>query len=921
MTLLSTTEDHRAAGLPVGQDNGYAFDLYARYRRDPLAVPADWRLWFEALDAPGPAEGAPAAVLVERLVDSYRRDGHLGAALDPLGLSPRHETGRLARDRAAVEALPGPIGWRLGGAAGQGRGRDLVALLDRIYRGPAALEAEAVEDEAARAWIETRFEALALAEPGPQDRARAHRAIGRADTFEQFVRLKFPTKKRFGSEGAEGMMLLMQELLRQGARAGLDEVVMGGMHRGRLALLATVLGKDPARLLAEIKGRDLTRGGPDFTGDVPYHLGHVAEVEIEGRRLALSIAPHPSHLMVVAAVATGMARARREGAPAAAAQAGPGALCLLLHTDAAFAGQGITAELAQMGRLDGYDVGGTIHLVVNNQIGFTTLPSEGRSARYCTDVAKMVGAPVIHVNGDDAGALMAAAALAADWRARFGRDIFIDLVCYRRNGHNELDEPRFTQPATWAAIDARPGLRAATQAALAAADPPGAAAVEAELAAFRDTLVAAYDVIDSLLPNDDAPFQPGWDAVAAAGPAEILAPVDTGVDAARLVRLGAAAGLIAPAASPHPKVRQFYAARAQSLERGEGVGFATAEALAFASLLDEGASVRLSGQDSVRGTFTQRHLRLHDTEGPASRLPLAALARDGARFEIHNSPLSEYAVLGFEYGHSLVDPGTLTLWEAQFGDFLNGAQIVVDQYVVSAEAKWGLRSGLVILLPHGLEGQGPDHSSCRPERLLQACVGANAIVANPSTPANLFHLLRRQIRAPWRKPLFVVAPKSLLRARAAVSRLDEMGPGTGFRPLIYDGPEAPERLVLCSGKIAYELAAARAEAGLAARVGILRVEQLYPLDRGAVTAALARAGAQVAARLATGPLVWCQEEPRNQGAFAHVRAVLAAPGPAGSAPIASLGYAGRPALPVAAGGSIDRHVAEQDTLVRSALGL
>jgi 2-oxoglutarate dehydrogenase E1 component len=736
---------------------------------------------------------------------------------------------------------------------------------------------------------------------------RSLKAIALADTFESFVRVKFPTKKRFGIEGAESAIVFLREVMRAAAASGTAEVVMGGMHRGRLSTLATVLGKPVGLLVAEIKGRDLTGGGPNSTGDVPYHLGYAGEVETDQGSLAVSILPHPSHLLTVAPVAMGMARGRRE-------KRDGDLLCLLAHTDAAFSGQGLTAEIMQLGGLAGYAVGGTIHLVVNNQIGFTTLPFESRTGTYCTDIGKAVGAAIFHVNGDDPVAVARVAEIAVGFRQRFQRDVLVDLVCFRRNGHNELDEPRFTYPAMWQKIDKMMPLRDNFGAVVSERAPAESRAVDEIAETFRAELEAGYEGIETYLPNAGTGRDGHWDRIQQAGEREVLAPVATGMDLARLSALGRASCNLECVGRPHPKVAGFYGARLNSIESGDGINFATAEALAFATLLADGVPVRLSGQDSVRGTFTQRHLAVHDMATGATVFPLDAVAAQGARLEAVNSPLSEYGVLGFEYGVSLARPDQLVIWEAQFGDFLNGAQIAVDQYIVSAEAKWGVMSGLVALLPHGLEGQGPDHSSARIERLLQLCAGGNIVVANPSTPGNLFHLLRRQVCAPWRKPLFVIAPKSLLRQRVAASALDEFGPGRGFLPVIGDDRAAEtrvvRRVVLSSGKIFYDLQQARRAAELEREVALVRVEQLYPL-----------AAEDLAAALAPFPgteLVWCQEEPANQGAWDHVRRAFEDGALATHAP-SRLRVVARPALPVAAGGSIERHEAEQADLVRRAL--
>ena len=891
--------------LPIATESAFFLDLYARYRRDPHSVPADWRVYFEEQDgetAPRPASGE---ALAQRLIEAYRRFGHREATLDPLGLEERAPLASLERLRAEAATLCDMI--VEASLGGDRRTTTLGAFADdlrALYAGTVGLEAAQVEDEEARDWLHEAFE-RSFAAPAPADLSeRALEAIALADTFENFVKVKFPSKKRFGVEGAEGTIVFLRELLREACLAGFDETAMGGMHRGRLATLATVLGKPVGVLLAEIKGRDLTDGGPDFTGDVPYHLGYAGEIAHGERRMAVSISPHPSHLMTVAPVVTGMTRAKRTGDR-------DDVLCLLLHTDAAFSGQGLVAEVLQLGGLDGYGVGGTIHLVVNNQIGFTTNASEGRSSRYCTDIGKMVGAPVLHVNGDDPVAVARVAGLALAWRRRYRRDILIDLVCYRRNGHNELDEPRFTQPRVWAAVDARPSLRESFAAQVAQGDAGAPERVNAAADAFKAAMQLGYEAIDSLRPNDGPGRPAAWADIARAGAEQVLAPVATGIAIDRLREIGRSASVIPAELKAHPKVAQFYKARLDSFEKGAEINFASAESLALASLLAEGAPVRLSGQDCARGTFTQRHLAVHDVETGASVMPIAMPGQGDDRFEAVNSPLSEYAVLGFEYGHSLVDPRRLTVWEAQFGDFLNGAQIMVDQFIVSAEAKWELMSGLVVMLPHGLEGQGPDHSSARIERLLQLCAGGNIIVANPSTPANLFHLLRRQVLAPWRKPLFVISPKALLRQKACVSTLDEMAAGTAFRPVIADETAKPaRRVVLCSGKIAYELANARAQNGSGDAIAIVRLDQLYPFPAQALAQALSRHG--------DAELVWCQEEPENQGALGFVQEQFRRDARLSGRSLASVA---RPPLPVAAGGSIERHEIEQAALIGRALDL
>jgi 2-oxoglutarate dehydrogenase E1 component len=891
--------------LPLATESAFFLDLYARYRRDPHSVPADWRVHFEEQDGEGHAPGATGGDLALRLVETYRRQGHLEAGLDPLGLEKRPAVPSLDRLRRDVEARPAlQVRVVLGGELREMTLAALSAELHRLYAGSVGLEAGHIDDEEARGWLHEAYEAGFASDASAGLAARALEAIALADTFENFVKVKFPSKKRFGVEGAESAIVFLRELLRDACLSGFAEAVMGGMHRGRLATLATVLGKPVGVLLAEVKGRDLTDGGPDFTGDVPYHLGYAGELAHGERCMKVSISPHPSHLTTVAPVVTGLARGKRLNGV-------DDVLCLLLHTDAAFSGQGLVGEVLQLGGLDGYRVGGTIHLVVNNQIGFTTTASEGRSSRYCTDIGKVVGAPVLHVNGDDPVAVARVAGLALAWRRHYQRDILIDLVCYRRNGHNELDEPRFTQPKIWAAVDERPPLRESFSGKVAQADAAAAEQANAAASELRAEMQRGYEAIETLRPNDVPARPASWAGIQRAGAEEVLLPVETGIAIDRLREVGRGASLIPGDVKAHPKVAQFYKARLDSIEKGVEINFATAEALALASLLADDVPVRLSGQDSARGTFTQRHLAVHDVETGRVVVPLAAVAGEAARFEAVNSPLSEYAVLGFEYGHSLADSRRLTVWEAQFGDFLNGAQIMVDQFIVSAEAKWELMSGLVVLLPHGLEGQGPDHSSARVERLLQLCAGGNMIVANPSTPANLFHLLRRQVIASWRKPLFIIAPKALLRQKACISTLDEMGDGTTFRAVIGDeGVTAARRVVLCSGKIAYELAHRRTALGRDDEVAIVRLDQLYPFPAQELAAALARHGA--------AEWVWCQEEPENQGALAYIQDRIRRDARFVGRSLASVA---RPPLPVAAGGSIERHEIEQADLVGRALDL
>lgn len=892
--------------IPIGGDSAFFIELYARYRRDRHSVPADWVVQFEAMDLESNERRSGGdAELGRALLDGYRRFGHLEAQLDPLGAVDHREP--------ALDRLRATAGLRafdmtslnVGGSALQVQVTKAEELARSIYSGTAALEVEHLHSEQERSWWYENFERSFISEPDEAVLLASLESIALADEFESFMRVKFPTKKRFGIEGAETAIVFVRELLRVAPGAGIGDIIMGGMHRGRLATLSAALGKSPATLAAELMGRDLSEGAA-YTGDVPYHLGYTSELTAGNSRLRLTLLPHPSHLLVVAPVALGLARATAQGKPGAS----DAVLCLLLHTDAAFSGQGVAAELLQLGGIEGYTAGGAIHLVVNNQIGFTTLPSEGRSARYCTDFAKAVGAPVMHVNGDDPVAVARLARLAMEWKRNFGKDVVVDLVCYRRHGHNELDEPRFTQPQTWRLIDERQAVR---QRFSNSASLNSKIVSQADITAgkFRATLQQGFQVAAEFVPNEEPIQREPWSRFNPVTEHDLSLPVLTGCDLDRLREVGLAGSVVPEGMNVHPKVRQFYDARRAALGEGKDINFATAEALAFASLLAEGTRIRLSGQDAVRGTFTQRHLMVHDVVTGNRFLPLSSAASVPGALQAINSPLSEYGVLGFEYGHSLFDPHQLTIWEAQFGDFINGAQVVVDQYIASAEAKWRLKSGMVVLLPHGLEGQGPDHSSARIERLISLCAGGNIVIAQPSTPANLFHLLRRQIHAPWRKPLFVIAPKSLLRAKAAVSSLNEMGTGMSFRAVIAEPcamPDQVKRVVLCSGKIFYALDLQRHKAGLEKEVLPVRLEQLYPFPHAELQEVLRPFGQT--------ELVWFQEEAENQGAWRHVEVELTR---AGRRLSPSMPVVSRPAMPVCAGGSIERHEREEAEILSRVL--
>lgn len=883
--------------FPLSGDNAYFLDLYARYRRDPSSVPQDWRLYLDGVDSveTRPAAGAtPPSSLGEVLLGAFREHGYKQARLDPLGLTVTAPSRRLeaARSLAGSESLQIKIAGTEKRVAADLAANDLSAL----YCGTASLQASHVDEPAERDWLYETYETELTKEPDQAVLARSLECVLLADEFEKTLKTKWPTKKRFGSEGSETSMVLLREAFDAASKSGYREAVIGGMHRGRLASLATVFGKSLPTLIAEIKGADVTKGHSHFTGDVPYHNGLRTAVTIDNIAFEIRVLPHPSHLTVVAPVALGAARARREIRPDGKV------LSLLLHSDAAFEGQGLVSELLQMDGLKGYTSGGAIHIVVNNQIGFTTLPEEGRSTPHPTDIGRAYGLPVFHVNGDDPVAAAAVMRVAIAWREHTGKGSLINLVCYRRNGHNELDEPRFTQPKTWLAIDKHPSL-AVSHANYVRSKSPGAAdAAEKARSEFAGSLADAFRSHG----GSNAGGQEDETIVFPEMQHRESSDASTGIPKARLEQIAHSMTTLPADFDINPKIVSFYNARRESLLNGEGINMATAEALAFASLLSEGISVRLSGQDCVRGTFTQRHLAVHDQASGRTFVPTALAASGEAQFDAINSPLIEYGVLSFEYGMSLADPDRLVMWEAQFGDFLNGAQIVVDQFIMTAQAKWRMGSSLVVALPHGLEGQGPDHSSARIERILQSCVNDNIYLANPSTPANLFHLLRRQQRGPSRRPLFLIAPKALLRHKAAVSRVSDFTEGSRFMPVIETPSIKPcRRVIMCSGKIFYALAERAAVDGRD-DVSLVRVEQIFPFPEAEIRALLDRNP--------KAELIWCQEEPRNQGAFNYAQSQIS-----NLAANRRLHYAGRVPMAAAAGGSIDRHEIEQSALIDQAL--
>ncbi|MBS1985347.1 MAG: 2-oxoglutarate dehydrogenase E1 component, partial [Bdellovibrionales bacterium] len=782
----------------------YLEELFERGDADTKAVSSDWKVAGQLLhDFLTPVLNSTSSIQLKTLAGVFAANSrHLYADLDPLG---RPTPARLLLLRKAAEARwkrldPNGFGWLDNPAAAS--------------RQTLCAEIGHVDDLAISDWIESKTQALQP--PSRRAREGALRELIAAEEFERFMALRFVGKKRFGAEGVETIIPLLNAVIDGCVERGAREIVLGSMHRGRLNILANVLHKSLATLFAEMKEQFPFFRGGGVSADVPYHLGLKTVIDRGDRKIALTLLANPSHLEAINPVALGYARARQD------ALGGRGsAVCILLHTDASVIAQGSVSEIIQLGAPSGFTVDGTIHIVLNNQIGFTTEPKEARSSLYCTGAWKAVDSLILHLNGEDPDATLNAAGLAVDFRSSFGKDAVIDLVCYRRNGHNEIDEPRFTQPLYYLAADKKSSIASQYQSEV------GRDSEWPELfrANYRSSLQTAYEHQRIEAPDDI-----------------VADPVDlrneSGADPELIAKVGHFLTQPPDHFAVSPKLGKILSERRRELSNG--VSWAFAEALAFGSLLYDGVDIRFTGQDVERGSFSHRHLAFINSQTGDRYIPLAQMPDAAGSFSIYNSPLSEYAVLGFEYGYSLGNPRHLVIWEAQFGDFMNGAQIVFDQFISSAAEKWLQRSSLVVLLPHGLEGQGPEHSSARPERILQAAARDNMRIAHPSTPASYFHLLRTHARAREGVPLIVLTPKKLLRLAAAVSPIKAFASGTVFQRVLVDPPDAePNRIVLCSGKIAYELLEARSpERGR--RCAVVRLEQLYPFPEAELQEILSR---------------------------------------------------------------------------------
>ena len=961
-----------------GANAPYIEELQARYEKDPASVEPDWRDFFAALGddpasvektargpswerpnwppaaksdlisaldgdwpaaekiiaeklrakAPPPAAGEEVvseadvkrstreSVRALMMIRAFRMRGHLHANLDPLGLEPQkdHEElhpsnyGFSEADYSRKIFIDNVLGLESATIP------EMLAILRRTYCGTIGYEFMHISDPAEKAWMQERIEGpdkeITFTKEGK--RAILNKLV-EAEGFEKFFDVKYTGAKRFGLDGAESMIPALEQIIKRGGALGVKEIAVGMSHRGRLNVLSQVMGKPHRVIFHEFKGGSASPDEVDGSGDVKYHLGASSDREFDGNKVHLSLTANPSHLEIVDPVVLGKVRAKQDQLNDYIERVK--VLPLLLHGDAAFAGQGVVAECFGLSGLRGHRTGGSVHFIVNNQIGFTTYPRYSRSSPYPSDVAKLVEAPIFHVNGDDPEAVVHCAKIATEYRQKFHKPVVVDMFCYRRFGHNEGDEPGFTQPLMYRIIRSHPTTLEIYAKRLIGEGLVTEGEVDKLRGDWRHRLEAEFEAGQGYKANKADWLDGRWAGLKAA---QDMVDDDrrglTGVELDKIKQIAARITATPSGFSVHKTIQRFLDNRRQAIETGEGLDWATGEALAFGSLLDEGYPVRLSGQDSERGTFSQRHSVLIDQQTEARYIPLNHIRDGQGRFEVINSMLSEEAVLGFEYGYSLAEPKALTLWEAQFGDFANGAQVVFDQFISSGERKWLRMSGLVCLLPHGYEGQGPEHSSARLERFLQMCAEDNMQVVNCTTPANYFHVLRRQLKREIRKPLIVMTPKSLLRHKRAVSAIGEIGAGTSFHRLLWDSAESHKgekirlardekirRVVLCTGKVYYDLYEDREKRGVD-DVYLLRVEQIYPFPLKALVKELSR--------FKKAEIVWCQEEPKNMGSWSFVEPYLEwVLGQVGGKSKRAR-YAGRPASAATATGLMSKHLAQ-----------
>jgi 2-oxoglutarate dehydrogenase E1 component len=955
--------------------------LYAKYLKDPAAVDAHWRQFFASLsDTPesvaGPSwarkdwpqaasgelisaldgnwpvvekvvgakiearskEQAPQGLSIDEvrkatmdsvralmMIRAYRMRGHLAANLDPLGITeqiPQPELDPASYGFTEAD-MDRPIFLDKVLGLEQASVRQIIDILKRTYCGTLGVEFMHISDPEQKSWLQQRIEGehkeISFT---PEGKKAILRKLIEAEGFENFLNVKYTGTKRFGLDGGEAMVPALEQIIKRGGQLGVKEIVLGMAHRGRLNVLANVMAKPFSAIFHEFKGGSSTPDEVEGSGDVKYHLGSSSDRAFDNNTVHLSLTANPSHLEIVDPVVLGKARAKQD-------QRGDKeritVLPLLIHGDAAFAGQGVVAECFALSGLRGHKSGGSIHFIVNNQIGFTTSPHFARSSPYPSDVAKIIEAPIFHANGDDPESVVFAAKIATEFRQKFKKPVVIDMFCYRRFGHNETDEPFFTQPQMYKAIATHETAVSIYSKRLIAEGVMTEADFEAMKADYRQQLDTDFAVADGYKANKADWLDGRWAGMKSAKDLDDPRRGTTGIKASKLKELGQRLTKVPKTFNVHKTLQRVLDARRKMIDDGAGIDWSMGEALAFATLLDESYKIRLSGQDVQRGTFSQRHAVLIDQVTGKQYTPVNHLVREQkVKMETINSLLSEEAVLGFEYGYSLAEPNCLTLWEAQFGDFANGAQVVFDQFISSGERKWLRMSGLVCLLPHGYEGQGPEHSSARLERYLQLCAEDNMQVANCTTPANYFHILRRQLKRDIRKPLILMTPKSLLRNKRATSRLDEFGEGTSFHRILWDdaqilpdqkirlvADEKMHRVVMCSGKVYYDLYEEREKRGLN-DVYLMRIEQLYPWPHKALIAELGR--------FKQAEMVWCQEEPMNMGAWSYAQSNIERALEFVSAKHTRAVYTGRSASASTATGLMSRHLKELAAFLEAALG-
>ena len=967
-----------------GGNAAYVEQLHEAYRKNPASVDAEWREFFEALNddptaieqsAKGPdwkranwplpanselvsaldgnwqatekalgdklkgkaaAKGAQLSdadlqratrdsIRALMMIRAYRMRGHLHANLDPLGIAAvkDHEElhpssyGFTEADYDRKIFIDHVLGLDYATIP------EMLHILRRTYCDTIGYEFMHISDPAEKSWLQERIEGPGKEIHFTKEGKRAILSkLVEAEGFEKFIDVKYTGTKRFGLDGGEAAIPALEQIIKRGGALGVKEIVLGMAHRGRLNVLSQVMGKPHRAIFHEFKGGSFAPDEVEGSGDVKYHLGASSDREFDQNKVHLSLTANPSHLEIVDPVVLGKVRAKQDQLNDIVERSQ--VLPLLIHGDAAFAGQGVVAECFGMSGIKGHRTGGSLHFIINNQIGFTTYPRYSRSTPYPSDMAKMIEAPILHVNGDDPEAVTYAAKIAIEFRQKFHKPVVIDMFCYRRLGHNEGDEPAFTQPLMYKRIRAHKSTLEIYAEKLIAEGVVTQGEVDKMKDDWRQRLEAEYDAGQAFKPNKADWLDGRWSGLKAAREQDDEQHRRTGVAMSKLEEIGRRITTVPETLKVHRTIQRFVDNRRKMIDTGAGIDWAMGEALAFGTLLDEGEAVRLSGQDCERGTFSQRHSVLIDQETESRYVPLNNIRDGQGRYEVINSMLSEEAVLGFEYGYSLAEPNCLTLWEAQFGDFANGAQVVFDQFISSGERKWLRMSGLVCLLPHGYEGQGPEHSSARLERYLQMCAEDNMQVANCTTPANYFHVLRRQLHRDIRKPLILMTPKSLLRHKRAVSTLTEFGPDSHFNRLLRDDAETLKgekiklvkddkirRVVLCTGKVYYDLYEDREQRGVD-DVYLLRVEQLYPFPLKALVHELSR--------FKKADVVWCQEEPKNMGSWTFIEPymewVLAQVGGKAKRPR----YAGRPASAATATGLMSRHMAQLKAFLEEALG-